>query len=440
MCLFISRLAKSKSTGEAIIKTRQNSLAGSQSKKRPSEATIRTADAIGTKRKPSTTEKTSQKSETNSKKVKEKTDDLEKSEVKTSTEPLPRKLSLDVKTKATQNNQVISVHDKSKPTKTNNEVKSSHDAHEKSTDQNKSTQNAVVKSVVSGTLKSTQSKMEQDILNTETKYKPHEKATLENQQNSEPSNLTGLTLKEPKAKSKSGKKRKKIPRTQIDATEPKTTSESLPNHEDESVSLPESPTTLSPKFTPESSPTPKEASLMSEEEIDGKPQAMIGALVTSPDIAELAKVESPIENVEQHTILKNTESETEFYMRKFNVRKVEDGDEELPEENEENHSGNKRKIIPVNKPKVPKAKKKITRNKHKNDEDGGVSMTSDSKAKIANSKAKITDSKAKISDSKAKISDGKAKIADSKTKISDSKAKISSSKVKVRIVNVSWVW
>ncbi len=241
------------------------------------------------------------------------------------------------------------------------DAKATQDVHAKSTKHVKSTRDANSKIVTK-----TDSK---DRPKSDDKMKPdssgHEKADSKTQESNDPqaTNLNELTLKELKTKSKSlpGKDIKPPPSTQQLSTETSSNeaqATSKPSPSPESISS----SKFSLGLTPESSPTPKAASSIFEDV--EKPQAMIGALVTSPDLEVLARVDSPKDKVRANSIsrkiLNTTESETEFYMREHDYRILEDDVDEAESVDEEleNRSRNKRGGTIDNKPKVPKARRK----------------------------------------------------------------------------------
>ena len=259
-----------------------------------------------------------------------------------------------------------------------NHAKSTQDIYAKSTRDNhaKSTQNVDLKTTASSTSKTVDPDRKEDSI--KTGQVAHVEAS--GQAPKAAANLTGLTLKELKGKSKSGKDSKDTPSAASRKDSP-SDSESLPD-QSEAISLPGSisPTKLSPSLTPESSLSPT-----------GKPQAMIGAQINSPDLEDLTRDRFR----SSHAVLTVTESEKDLYSRELNLRKMKDFQDDEPADKDlGDDSGKKRKINSGTKPKVPKAKKKLIRNKPKDDDDG---------VKITDSETKVTDSGAKIPDSKAKV-------------------------------------
>lgn len=374
------RPAMSKSTGEAIIATRRNSHDVSRNKRRSSEATTRT-DSIAKHGKVSdvATKSTIRKSSMNVKaeKINSSSQQGKKSDTQTSnvasklSNSLPRKSSQDVKAKPTSE-----IY-----------AKSTQNVHAKST------QNVHLKSTTSATSKI---------------VKPDGKESLHRQTPDTPTsaaNLTELTVQELKAKTKPGED------IESSTTNVPSDSEPVPSQREANASSPDSlnSTKFSPSLTPESSPSPTE-----------KPQAMIGAQINSPDIEKLSRnvMKSSI------TVLNVTESEKDLYSREINCRNLEDSPDDEPADKDlgDDSGSKRRKISSGNKPRVPKGKKKLIRNKAKDDDDG---------TKATDGGPKITDGAPKITDGAPTITDGGPKIAGDGAKTTDRVAKIADSKTKV---------
>ena len=373
----------SKSTGEAIIATRRNSHDVSRNKRRSSEATVHT-DSIAKHGKDSdlATKSTNKKSSMNVKaeKINSSSQQGKKSDTQTSnltsklSNSLPRKSSQDAKTKPTSE-----IY-----------AKSTQDVHAKST------QNVHLKSTTSATSKIVKPDGKA-VLKTEHRQTPHTPTSA--------ANLTELTVQELKAKTKPGEDIESSTANVPSASEP------LPSLREANVSSPDSlnSTKFTPSLTPESSSSPTE-----------KPQAMIGAQINSPDIEELSRnvLKSSI------TVLNVTESEKDLYTREINYRNLGDSQDDEPADKDlgDDSGSKKRKISSENKPRVPKGKKKLIRNKAKDDDDGkkatdGGSKITDGAPKITDGGPKITDGGPKIAGDGAKTTDGVANIADSKTKV-----------------------
>ena len=418
-CLF--RPAKSKSTGAAIIAGKRNSQDASRNKRRPSEATVRTSNIAKLDKISEAAAKTTNRRSSISVKA-EKTDSSSQQEKKSnsrrSSQDVKAKSTRDAHPKSTKDNQATNEMNKAKTLK-DNHAKSTQDIYAKSTRDNhaKSTQNADLKTTASSTSKTVDPDGKEDSI--KTGQVAHVEAS--GQAPKAAANLTGLTLKELKAKSNSGKDTKNTPSAASRKDSP-TDSESLPD-QSEAISLPGSisPTKLSPSLTPENSLSPT-----------GKPQAMIGAQINSPDLEDLTRDRFR----SSHAVLTVTESEKDLYIRELNLRKMEDFQDDEPADKDlGDDSGKKRKIDSGTKPKVPKAKKKLLRSKPKDDDDGA--KATDGGAKITDGAAKSTDDGVKITDGEAKITDSGAKTTDGGAKITDSGAKIPDSKVKVCITYIN---
>ena len=307
-------------------------------------------------------------------------------------------------------------------------AKSTQDVHAKSTQSSrvKSTQDAHAKPTQYAHAKSTKIAKSEDrsartSINTESKHKKDAdgsenfdktaaaKLKPENQlKDSQKSNLSGLSTKELKEKSKS------VSGMITTAKEAQDTSESSAHQEEAIVSSPESGSqskfSPSPKFTQaSSSPTSQD----SRGEDSDKPQSMRGALIMSPDIEELKRIGSPGESQKgsSHTVLENTESETKFYRTQHKIKSLEDSvDEPLDDETTEGVTAETtgtrgtKPNVRKRKPKKPLARKP---------KDG------ENEAKVSDGKEQFGDGATKIPDSKAKISEGKARVSDSKVRVSD---------------------
>ena len=380
----------SKSTGEAIIATRNNSHDVTRNKRRSSEATAR-ADSIAKHGKVSdvATKSTNRKSSMNVKAEKINSSSQQRKKSDTQTSNLTSKLSNSLPGKFSQNAK----------TKQTSEIyaKSTQDVHAKST------QNVHLKSTTSPASKIVKPDGK-EVLKTEHRQTPHTPASA--------ANLTELTVQELKTKTKPGED------IESSATDVPTASEPLPSEMEANANSPDSfnSTKFSPSLSPESPSSPTE-----------KPQAMIGAQINSPDIEELSRsiMKSSI------TVLNVTESEKDLYSRESNYGNLGDSQDDEPADKDlgDDSGSKRRKISSGNKPRVSKGKKKLIRNKPKDDDDG--TKTTDGGSKITDFAPTITDCGPKISDGRPKIIDAGPKIAGDGAKTTDRVANIAGSKTKV---------
>ena len=392
-------MAKSKSTGEAIIAARRNSLGGSQTTRRPSEVTVRRGSiadpGIAAKSTTSTSSNTSvkatlPKTESSVQQLTKKTDISQKSDTSNvpaadSSQPVSRKSSQDLKTKPTPD-----VH--AKPTQKVHE-ESAQDSNAQSTNHAKTTQDDSSKTASSGASKKN-TKGKGSGKKTAQKSKP-DKNDHKNDLQTEKDNVSeGTNLKELEADSTSLPEEITPNPEALDSTDDPEAQDTIAGST-ESIS----PSKFSPELTPESSPTLKAVSTISQEEFIEKPQAMVGAIVTSPDLQELTRVDSPKERRRANSIsckiLSTTESDTDFYRREHAYRKLENSsDDRLVDEIlEDEIAGKKRRYVSGLKPTLPKGKKKIMMN---DDEDEDEMKTDYGKAKNEDAARKVSDSKTKV--------------------------------------------
>ncbi|XP_028399653.1 microtubule-associated protein futsch-like [Dendronephthya gigantea] len=456
------RPAKSKSMGEAMATARRNSQGGSHNKvRRPSDVAFHTSSIAELEK--NFAKPANRKSSTTVKSHLQFGSTQEKSNAPTSNDahgiakPSGAKKSLqDVKAKPARDAHAKStnaVHTKSAPddNKAKGATPSNIDHTKPEKDDNnlsvvkghaKSTQNARVKSTQdthskptqdahakSTKMAKTEDRPDKTTENTESKHKKDAEGLKNFDKNatakpnkdyqskdSQKSNLTGLSMKELKEKSKTVSATVTTAKESQDTSKPSAHQEeaivSAPESESDSASRPstspkptQSPSpkpTQSPSPKPTQGPSPKPArasssptSQGSREEDPEKPQSMRGALIMSPDVEELLRNGSPGESQKSssHTILENTESETEFF-RKNQIKKWDDSvAEPLVDETAENNARKKSRPRGT-KPNVtkPKPKKPLVK------------------------KAKQSEDEAKVSDSKEKVGDGATKVSDSKAK------------------------
>ena len=419
------RLAKSKSTGEAIVAARRNSVGSSQTMRTTSEATVRRGSiASATKSKTSTNSNVSvkatlPKTDSSSQPQKRKTDASQKSD--TSNVPaanLPKPTSpkspQDIKTKPTPD-----VHAKTtqkKDTKSTQGTKSTQDPqstqdnqataqdnHTKSTNQAETTQNSNSKTASNGTPKNIR-KGKGRRKKTAEKDKPDNNDHKDETQTEKDEDSQETNLTEELAKESTSLPDETTPGTEVPeiTSEVETSSKTSVYQKDAMIYSTESisATKFSPGLTPESSPIPKAVSPLSEEEFIEKPQAMVGAIVTSPDLQELTRVDSPKErrraNSISRKILNTTESETEFFRREHDCRKLENQRDDMlvDEFLEQENSGKRRHCVSGLKPTIPKRKKKNMKQDWNDDED---------EMKTTTGRAKIDDGTMEVSDRKTKV-------------------------------------
>ena len=390
-------MTKSKSTGEAIVAARRNSLGGSQTTRRPSEVTVRRGSiadpSIAAKSTTSTSSNTSvkatlPKTDSSVQQLIKKTDISQKSDTSNvpaadSSEPVARKSSQDLKTKPTPD-----VHAKQKV-----HEESAQDSNAQSTNDAKTTQDDSAKTASSEASKKN-TKGKGSGKKTAQKSKP-DKNDHKNDLQTEKDNVSeGTNLKELEADSTPLPEEITPNPEALDSTDDPEAQDMIAGST-ESINA----SKFSPELTPESSPTPKAVSTISQEEFIGKPQAMVGAIVTSPDLQELTRVDSPKERRRANSIsckiLSTTESDTDFYRREHAYRKLENtSDDRLVDEIlEDQIAGKKRRYVSGLKPTLPKGKKKIMMN---DDEDEDEMKTDDGKAKVDDAARKVSDSKTKV--------------------------------------------